>query len=358
MIDKIVGVIRRASDHHRLHRGLPVWRQLLEMLYLKLFYRLGPGSYFRFRLWRADLSLAEKTQYWHEKRYYRFVNSVNPLRYRIIARSKVVAKALLKFYGVRNTRYIGLLYPGGTYFRPDGGSTTVQGLAEELLRNSDLATVCLKPVEGSGGEGFRVLDIQRQHGLQLTQRGDTSGSFGIDKLCERLDEPDGYIVEQYLEQHPVLAAFNPSSLNTLRVWLVIDKSGAPSIRGVFLRVGRAGALVDNTSSGGLCVAMDGASFVTLQGIALDGKGGTFTEHPDSGAALCGVQIPFREETIVLCHEVIRALSANHFVGLDIGITTTGPVVVEFNLAPSPEGAGVIGRGHGELLEDVMCSRWG
>ncbi|MFT3759457.1 sugar-transfer associated ATP-grasp domain-containing protein [Thauera sp.] len=42
------------------------------------------------------------------------------------------------------------------------------------------------------------------------------------------------MIEEIIEQHPVLAKLNPTSVNTLRIWVVVDSSGI-HVAGAFLR---------------------------------------------------------------------------------------------------------------------------
>ena len=44
------------------------------------------------------------------------------------------------------------------------------------------------------------------------------------------------VIEVYLDQHPAYAAFNSSSVNTLRIW-VLRRDGVVGTRLAFLRIG-------------------------------------------------------------------------------------------------------------------------
>jgi hypothetical protein len=326
-------------------------QQLKEMLLLQLKTGFGPGNYHKYRLWQKDMPWQQKLGYWHDQKYYRFLNKVNPLNYRMLARNKVIAKAMLKFYNIPDAEYLGFLsFSGG--FNADGAPlNTATELTHLLEQRSDLTRICFKPVNGSGGEGFCAVDILRDSGIRFRELGKTNIMSVSQFLNQSLTVSNGcdYIIEQYLEQHPELAAFNPSSLNTLRVWVGKTLPGKPQIIAIYLRVGRAGSLVDNRLSGGFGVAIDLQTFATTTAVPQDSSGPCFKNHPDSGYDMTRRQLPFQQEVIALAEKVMNILPCTNFVGLDIAFTPEQPVIIEFNLAPTAIGACVMNQSHQQLL---------
>ena len=75
----------------------------------------------------------------------------------------------------------------------------------------------------------------------------------LDLIARLGDEPR--LIEVYLDQHPAYAAFNASSVNTLRIW-VLRRAGKVNTRFAYLRIGRAGSLIDNRVSGGIVALLD------------------------------------------------------------------------------------------------------
>ncbi|PKL74890.1 MAG: hexapeptide transferase, partial [Candidatus Melainabacteria bacterium HGW-Melainabacteria-1] len=103
----------------------------------------------------------------------------------------------------------------------------------------------LKPRWGQQGEGILFPEnfaswVQARHWIQA-----------------QLQDPDRYVFEAYIVQHPALAALNPSSLNTLRVVTCLQADQV-EIWALALRIGtRPGT--DNFSNGGLGleISLDG-----------------------------------------------------------------------------------------------------
>jgi len=326
-------------------------RQLAEMTALLLTSKLGPGNYHKYRLWQKTIPWFDKRGYWHDQKYYDFLNRVNPYSYRIMARNKVLAKALMRFYKIPDAEYLAYLSGHGGISAAGANMASTADLEALLKQKSSISRLCFKPVEGSGGEGFSAVEVIRGEQLLLRSlRGGATHSVS-DFIALELDacRASDYIVEEYLEQHSSLAAFNPSSLNTLRVWVGKSRSGQIQIIGMYLRVGRAGSLVDNRLAGGFCVKVDPDTFTTLVAVPQDGAGDPFTHHPDSNAELLEKKLPFRSEVVSLSEHVMRILPSTQFVGLDVAFTRDRPVIIEFNLAPSPTGACVLGKSHEALL---------
>lgn len=351
MFTSIWSAIQRSLRRSRENTGLPFVRQLWEMAFLQLTTNLGPGNYHKYRLWRKDIPWEEKRGYWHDQSYYDFLNRVNPNKYRIIARNKVLAKALLHFYGVEDAPYLGYLSRQGSFTsRGDiiGDNTALEAWLNEGV---DFDKICFKPVEGSGGEGFFAVRLERGKSLRLVTLNNKQTRTVGDFIAENLNglKSTDYIIEAYIDQHSVLAQFNATSLNTVRVWVGKSARGDIKIAGIYLRVGRAGSLVDNRLSGGFGIEIDQQSFITKAAIPQDGEGQEFNCHPDSGFDMTGITLPFRDEVIALSEKIINILPHTQFVGLDIAFAKDKPVIIEFNLTPTAIGACVLQKSHQRLL---------
>lgn len=329
------------------------------MIALLLITGLGPGNYHKYRLWQSDMPWKQKKGYWHDQKYYAFLDKVNPVEYRIVARNKVIAKALLHFYGIKDAQYIA--YLSRTFSLDNEGNkfSGIGGLKEVLNRRTDLEIICFKPVEGSGGEGFCVAKIDRSGEMVLRTLGGEDPCSVEDFVSTRLADlaSTDYIVEEYIQQHQDLAIFNESSVNTLRVWIARKSDGETKLIGMLLRVGRAGSLVDNRNSGGFGLAIDPHSFKTLYAVPQDGGGQLISRHPDSGMDMTGRSLPYRNEVIELSRKMIEVIPGIRFAGLDIAFSKNGPLAIEFNLAPAPTSANVLMASHESLLDWIVRDRY-
>jgi hypothetical protein len=214
-----------------------------------------------------------------------------------------------------------------------------------MLQNSGAEAVCFKLVEGWGGTGFLATEVIRQSGGIKLRKLFTEETVDITNFWSRELEqgkPHGRIVEEYQRQHEAYAAVNPTSVNTLRIWVVRRRDQPPKTIGAYLRIGRAGSLVDNQSSGGIVAAVD-LKTGTLRP-AVDGipSHKVFPVHPDHGAPIEGYRLVNIDDATSLCERVLPLFPHMRFAGFDIAMTTAGPVIIELNVTPDVEGAAYMG----------------
>jgi len=337
--------LRRGNEGH-----LPTLRQLAEMVVLKLFYGLGPGHYHTARYWRKGLPWSYKTGFWPYKKFRKTVSALNPPAYQKLSQNKVSEKALLQLMNIPTPKFIGRLhYQQG--FSSGGGKLTCASDLESLLREAtEVEKICFKPVEGFGGLGFQAVRCIRQEEITVEML-DTGVRLTLTEFVVKVLKTSSgtdYIVEEYIEQHPILARLNPSSVNTLRVW-VSYMDGETSVIDAFLRVGRQGSIVDNTSRGAQIFRLDCSSGSIGQGMEKNMFNDVFENHKDSGEKITGVALPFWEEALGLAQKALTVFPNTRFAGVDIAITPSGPVVIELNVEPDPTSAIIFDRCHRELL---------
>ena len=173
----------------------------------------------------------------------------------------------------------------------------------------------VKPIKGSlGADTF------------ITSVGNASEAH---KLYHELLSKGTWIVEELIKQHESMAAWNDTSVNTLRIPSFRLKDGCRILQ-PFMRTGRKGSVVDNAGHGGIFAVFDADSgVVTTDGV--DEHGGRFSCHPDSGLTFKGWTIPRYEELKALVSEVHHALPLHHrYVGFDFALTEKGWVLIEGN----------------------------
>lgn len=329
---------------------LPVWRQMLEMAILKLFYGLGPGFYHTARFWRKALPWDFKTGFWPYSKFRRVVSTINSPHYQKMSQDKVCEKAILQLSGLPTPRFIGSLHAqrGVT---PTGNSlTNAEELAFLLESVTGIDKVCFKLVEGFGGFGFQAVEIIRESVVRLRVLETGQIMSVTDFMSDVLEFKKGaaYIVEEYITQHPAMAKLNSSSVNTIRVWAGLVNGKTQAIA-AFLRVGGQGSIVDNTSRGAHIFRLDLESGQIAEGMVKNIYNDTFECHRDSGERITGGNLPCWKETLELAQRAVAAFPHIHFAGVDVAITAAGPVVIELNVEPDPTSAIIFDRSHKDLL---------
>ena len=138
------------------------------------------------------------------------------------------------------------------------------------------------------------------------------------------------ILESFIQQHPVMAELNPSSVNTVRI-IAARKGDMVQLIGVGLRSGGGGQFVDNFHHGGTAYPLDmETGIVTAPGKDLDGN--DVLRHPVSGRIMPGFQVPHWDNLLEQVHRAsVMAPPHIGYVGWDIAITPDGVEFIEGNI---------------------------
>ena len=330
---------------------LPKKRQLYEMACLLVFKGFSPNYYNNAGFASTQISWEMKKRYLNSKQYFKTVWKLNNPDYRKLSQNKMAEKAMLSLYNIPTPQYLGYL-DGKNGRTPDGQSLcTVEDL-RGYMGKMDGKRICFKLLEGWGGKGFKAVDISKQDGETLIKPLD-GDAVGTDVFCnDVLQYPKGasYMLEAYCYQHPEISTLNPSSVNTIRMWVVNRPGDNPTrVIGAFLRLGRKGSLVDNTDAGGLKCNVDLVSGRLYPGTERSADKKLYDRHPDTDAGIKGLVIPYWEQTKKLACKTLNTFPFINFAGVDVAITKTGPVVIEMNIPPDPNGGVSFGYCRNDLL---------
>lgn len=137
------------------------------------------------------------------------------------------------------------------------------------------------------------------------------------------------VLEECIAQHPATGIFNASSVNTVRVITFNTKHGYDASF-TFMKIGRAGAFVDNGGAGGILVGIDAKTGV-LNTRGIDEMHNEYEVHPDSGVEFAGHQLPDWDKAIAMCKEMAALMPDVRYIGWDLAYTADNEwVVVEGN----------------------------
>ena len=181
-------------------------------------------------------------------------------------------------------------------------------------------TIALKPQYSSWGIGFFKLTEE-----EFASKEDPKEFY--QKLCE-----GRYLAEEFVQSCKELAAFHPSSLNTLRVITFRNGDRFEGFGGG-LRVGNNGLCVDNAHGGGIFCEIDPESGKIITD-GLDEYSNSYVTHPMTGVPFKGMQIPRWKEVVELCKEASKELPCLRVVGWDVAILEDGTLeLIEGNHSP-------------------------
>jgi hypothetical protein len=309
---------------------LPIWRQSLEMVLLYLLRRIGPRYYIQARWGRSAIPLRDKWRHLNRAEYLRLVSRLNPAAYQKASQHKLIEKSVLASQHIASPRFIAYLHPLRGRDASGEPVRSVEQLRALLLRHQH-QRVCFKLVEGWGGIGFAsYLIVPHKDSIQLVLAEGLEPLSIEDWWQRNASKQDGFLLESHLDQHPAMAALNSSSVNTVRMWVLLEGQNC-TVLGAYLRIGRRGSQVDNRSGGGIVCPVDVRTGQAHDAYDPAHAGHTLIAHPDSQALLAGFQIPFWNEALGLAGDAIAAFPHMCLAGVDIAVTPTGPSVIELNV---------------------------
>lgn len=146
---------------------------------------------------------------------------------------------------------------------------------------------------------------------------------------ELLSEPK-LLVEENLSQHGEMGKFYPDTLNTVRLFSILD-NGKFDAFAAFVRFGVQG-VTDNYSTGGIGCGVDPATGVIVTP-GSNKEGEIFETHPVTGEKFEGFQIPHWDQVLKEAEEALREVPGINYVGWDFAIREDDVAFVEGNATP-------------------------
>lgn len=174
--------------------------------------------------------------------------------------------------------------------------------------------VLVKPVSSEQGSGIYEVTKAENYGIEKVLQDRLKGVLLLEELCENCEE---------------LNAINSSSLNTLRIYTIVNKNNEVEILSTSLRCGCGDSIVDNWGSGGVGYLVDQETGVIVSP-GLDKKGKKYIIHPGTNIVMPGIKIPRFNEACQLAKKIIEVNKKVVFAGLDFGILSDRVELIEVN----------------------------
>jgi hypothetical protein len=319
--------------------GKPVWRQILEQLWLAIRHSIPPDKYYVFDLFRPERMANARHYILRYELKGGFHNLVH-FHTRVTMRrsTKESLKDKLLFFrrcekAKVATPIIYLVATGDGQFAPE----TYKG---DGLPPHDLF---IKPAKGKGGRGCEKWlhsdggyvgpDGRRLAAAELQQH-----------ILHLIARRGRYLVQECLKNHPELTRFG-GGLTSLRITSCKTESGGFEVTNAVLKMSlAAGSSVDNFHQGGAVCRVDVQTGEI--GPAWDNwikqPCVLHHTHPVTGAAIAGTRLPCWPETVAMVAKAAGLFADRIMVGFDVAITDRGPVIIEGNVQ---QGSDMVQRTH-------------
>ncbi len=210
----------------------------------------------------------------------------------------------------------------------------------------------VKPNRGSGGRGILVI-IGREGNHFLRHNG---AKVTLDDLRQHLSDTlsgmyslggqtDVALLQQRVHLHPAFAPVSYKGIPDIRVILYKSKPALAMLR---LPTQASGGRA-NLHQGGLGAGIDLKTGITHHAVV---HRQTITVHPDTGASLLGLQVPFWSRILDMSAKVAAAVGLG-YLGVDIVVDARhGPMLLEANARPGLAIQMANGLGLRHKLEDI------
>lgn len=182
---------------------------------------------------------------------------------------------------------------------------------------SGISRVLVKPMVSYGGKSIYPLDIDAQT---------------LEEIYNRLhNSEEKIVVEEYVKQKGFLNSINPSSLNPVRI-TTARVNGNVYVCYAFITAGRAGSIVSNISSGGVCFSVDVPTGKIAVGQSRSSN--KLLSHPDTGVRVAGEYVPDWENMKKFACDAHRAAPEGlNLIGWDVCWSNGTISMVEGNFGP-------------------------
>jgi glutathione synthase/RimK-type ligase-like ATP-grasp enzyme len=280
---------------------------------LFIFFRLKyfPDNYSLCRLWEKPRN---EWIYYYGSIYdplqrSRLRKKVLPIKYRIIYDDKRLCNQLCQANKIPVPEQYGII-----------DSMDFESFVKELIATNPKRKLIVKPIAGRGGKDIYIVSLKHQNLIVQGVKQEVN--------LKNFTLPLRSVVELFINQHKSLQQFS-YSVNTIRMVTLMTSCGKVVVVGALIRFGVAGAIIDNTSQGGVKVGID-LDTGQLNKTGCDKKGRLYERHPTSLISFNKFRIPHWERVIALAKKVQSALPYNRLIGQDIAILPDGPVIIELN----------------------------
>lgn len=278
---------------HAKKNGVSIFSVFFDYLHSRLFYGFCGEDYFLNSSGYA-LKNFQKKQFFSHSEWIKLRNKLNDENFTYILKDKVET---LKYF----SKYIkhDWCYP----------REHTKEQYEQFLNKHQ--RIIYKPISEEGGKGIGVLQHLK------------------DNLIYESIKAEDLLLEECISQHPDMC-FNNASVNTIRVYSILDRYGKVHIVKAVLRAGVGNSVVDNFHSGGVIYPINiKYGFIESYGVRRFEDKGIFI-HPETNIIMLGYVIPHWDLLKATVEKMAESIPEIRYIGWDMVITPDGVDLIEAN----------------------------
>lgn len=292
-----------------------------DIIFCRYAYGFMPDEYFAYHL--ENKVEIERKKYISDRDRLDFIYKVNDIVDMEIVRNKNLTYQYFKHYYHRDAICI-------------NRNTDFHKFVNFIKKNSVFVQ---KNVRKNCGQGVQLIDFNM---LNLS----------YEDYYKKLMKDDEYILEERIEQSPIMSSFHGNSVNTVRCVTLITPKGIV-VDHCFLKVGRNNSFLDNGAAGGLLIGID-KNNGKLNTDAFNEFSEIFESHPDSNVIFKDFQLPEWDSLLEIAIELANNCPNVRFVGWDLAHTAHGWVLVEGNGRSQVIGPQLVyGKGYKTHFSEIM-----
>src|SRR5688572_7541728 len=251
------GQILRDLAWHRRFSGIgfpPRSSRILEQGRLLIRSAITAEDYYNHGLYRKSLAFDDKAAFLGYFEKWRYINTINPTIYDVLARDKALFQILAASLEIPVPETLATTAPAN---KPSFGLLIQDASSlREFLARDDSQDLFFKPADGSFGEGALSLG-SRIPGLQRWRMLPTGSPIDVDQVIQHLRTGSAlrrFLIQRRLRPHPELAAIVPDVCPTIRAMTLTEER--PVFLGAALRLGSGSSPTDNLTGGGIVAPVD------------------------------------------------------------------------------------------------------
>lgn len=202
------------------------------------------------------------------------------------------------------------------------------------IRQLPCEDLFIKPVDGKGGRGAERWLFVGDHRFRSAD-----SELALEELLEHIRRRSlrgALLIQPRIVNDPALAPLNCGALSTVRVLTCLDAADTPEVVGAAMRMAvHQDSVVDNLHSGGITSEVDCETgrLGPATNLGKDPRIGWLDRHPTTGAQITGRMLEGWEMVSELAVRAHTVFKDRLFVGWDIALTQSGPMIVEGNSSP-------------------------